>query len=150
MIKEISEKIYTKLSTDPTLQGLLPSVKDSSNIWELRMPNPAKENKFPIVVYRVVSGSPLLDELALNAYNWFVEIDIVGNEASTTSLWTIYERIYALLQNGNMSNGNSVAYRCMLDFFNTDYDKQTLTTFITTRWQIFSIEMPSTAINDLG
>jgi len=150
MIDAISQKVYTTLTQDSVLQSLLPNVKDNSNIWELRMPDPAKENKFPIIVFRVVSGSPLLEEQALDAFNWFIELDIVGNQPTTTTLWTIYKRIYALLENSNMSNGSSIAYKCKLDFFNTDYDKQTLTTFITTRWQFFSIEFPSTAISDLG
>lgn len=150
MISEISQKIYETLTQDATLLTLLPSVKDGTNVWELHMPQPTNENKFPIIVFRVVSGSPLLEAQSLNAYNWFVEIDIVGNEASMATLWQIFDRVYELMQDGNMSSGTAKAYKCRLDFFNTDYDTNTLVRFVLTRWQIWSLEIPDSVQGHLS
>lgn len=149
MLSSISQRVYEILSQDSVLQGLLPHVKDNSNIWELRSPEPAASNKFPMVVFRVSTGQPLLGVESLDALSWFIEIDIIDNKQSTTTALPIFERIYALLQNGNVSSGDSKAYMCRLDFFTTEYDKQNLSTFILTRWQIFSIDTPHTQLSNL-
>ena len=148
MLSAISQKIYETLSQDATLRALLPSVKDSSNIWEMRVPEPVEDNKYPLIVFRITTATPLLSVESLDALNWFVEIDIIGNKTSMTALYSIFDRVYALLQGSNMSSGTSKAYRCNLDFMTTEYDKQTLSTFILTRWQIFSIDTPSTKLNN--
>ncbi len=149
MIKEISGQIYNTLKNDATLISLLPNVKDGSNIWEMRMPQPTTAAKFPIVVFRVISGSPLLEVKALRALNWFVEIDIIGKDASMATLWDIYHRIYQLLQDANMSSSTKKALKCSLDFVNTDYDSNTFVSFILTRWQIWSMELPHTTLGEL-
>ena len=146
MIGEISKQLYTTLKNDSTLNGYLPDVKDGSNLWEMRAPTPAEEGKFPALVFRVVSGTQILEVESLNAYNWFIELDIIGNEASMTDLWTIFDRLYVILQDSNLSINSSKAYKCRLDFFNTDYDSNTLMSFIQTRWQVWSINMPDTTL----
>lgn len=150
MIANISQKLYEILSQDSTLQGLLPNVKDSSNIWEMRCPTPAESGLFPAIVFRVRSGSPLLSVQSLNAYNWFLEIDVIGNSASMGALWTIFGRIYTLLQDRDLSSGVGISYKCQMDFFDTDYDTNTLNSFILTRWQIMSLEMPTSKIGNLS
>lgn len=150
MISDASQKLYEILSQDSTLQGLLPSVKDSSNVWEMRSPTPAENGHFPAVVFRIRSGSPMLTVQSLNAYNWFIEVDIIGNTASMNELWAIFGRIYALLQDTNLSSNNEKAYKCQLDFFDTDYDSNTLSSFILTRWQVISLEMPTSKLGTLS
>lgn len=149
MISDISQKVYETLTQDATLQGILPDVKDSSNVWELRMPDVADEAKFPLIRFKVF-GSPIRSVESLNAFNWFIQLDIIGNEASTSDLWSVYDRVYALLQNQNMSVSSAKALKCRLDFFDTDYDKNTLTTFLLTRWQIWSIENPDPGSGQLS
>lgn len=149
MLSEISQKIYETLSQDSTLQSLLPSVKDSSNIWEMRVPTPAESGKFPAIAFRVTNASPVLGVESLNALNWFVEIDIIDDKSSMTDLYAIFDRIYTLLQMSNMSSNDSKAFMCRLDFMNTDYDSVTLSTFVLTRWQIFSVDTPSTKASNL-
>lgn len=150
MIGKISQKVYETLAQDSVLQGLLPDVKDGSNVWEMRVPRPADSGRFPAIAFRVVSGSPLLEVKSLNAFNWFIEIDIVGNTASMTQLWQIYDRVYQLLEDRNMTTDEAVAYRCQLDFFNTDYDQNTLTNFILCRYQLYSLEIPSSKLGNLS
>jgi hypothetical protein len=149
MLTEISKKIYEILSQDATLQGLLPHVKDTSNVWELRMPQPAKENQFPIVVFRITNATPQEDMVAIHALDWSIEIDIAGNEATLSVLYQIFDRIYELLQMANVSSGSAAAYRCRLDYMTTEYDKVNLTAFILTRWQIQSADIPSTKLSNL-
>src|SRR5574343_281863 len=115
MLGDISSKIYATLTQDSILQGLLPNVKDNSNVWEMRVPTPALNGKFPAVAFRVVSASPLLSVESLDALSWFVEIDIIGNTNSMKPLYDIFDRVYALLQMSNMSYGNSKAFQCRLD-----------------------------------
>jgi hypothetical protein len=148
MLSAISQKIYETLSQDSVLQGLLPNVKDSSNVWEMRVPDPVADNKYPLIVFRVVTATPLLTVESLDALNWFVEIDIVGNKSTMSTLYSIFDRVYALLQTSNMSSGVAKAYQCKLDFMTTEYDKQTLSTFILTRWQIYSLDSPSTKLSN--
>jgi len=150
MISEISAKLYTILRDDATLTAMLPSVKDGTNIWEMRVPKELTKTQYPVVVFRVTTGAPLLEVKSLNALNWFIEIDIISNTASMINLMAIYERIYDLLEDGNLTSGAATAYKCKLDFFNTDYDANTLIHFILTRWQIWSIENPNSKLNDLG
>lgn len=150
MIAAISQQVYEILSQDATLQGYLPSVKDDSNVWELRAPNVAESGVFPAVVFRVRSGSPLLSVQSLNAYTWFIEIDIIGNSASMGDLWNIFGRIYELLQDRNVSSGTAKSYKCQLDFFDTDYDSNTLNGFILTRYQLVSLEMPTSKLGNLS
>lgn len=147
MLSTISQKIYETLSQDSVLQGLLPHVKDNSNIWEMRIPDPAVN--FPIVVFKIITAQPLLGVESLDALSWYVQIDIIDNNASMTNALAIFDRIYALLQNSNMSSGDSKGYMCRLDFFTTEYDKQTLTNFILTRFQILSLDAPSTKLSNL-
>lgn len=149
MLSAISQKVYEILSQDSVLQGLLPNVKDSSNIWELRIPEPVTQNKFPAVVFKIVSGQPVLGVEALDALSWYIQIDIIDNKQSTVDTLAVFDRIYALLQNANISTTGSKAYQCRLDFFTTDYDNQTLSSFILTRWQILSLDTPSSALSNL-
>lgn len=150
MIQNASQKVYEILSQDSTLQGLLPNIKDNSNVWEMRAPTPAESGTFPAVVFRIRSASPMLSVQSLNAFNWFVEIDVIGNTASMNDLWAIFGRIYTLLQDQNISSGTEKAYKCQLDFLDTDYDSNTLSSFILTRWQVISLEMPTSKLGTLS
>jgi len=149
MLSNISKKIYEVLSQDATLTALLPNIKDGTNIWELRMPEPVANNKFPVIVFRIVTATPLLSVESLDALNWFLEIDIINNDTSMTVSHQIFDRIYQLLQSANLSTTTSKVYKCSLDFMTTEYDTRILTTFILSRWQIFSLDAPTTKLSNL-
>ncbi len=150
MITKISKALYTKLNGDATLKTLLPSVKDGSNIWEMRMPNVASDAKFPIIVFRIRTGSQLLSVQSLNAYSWYIEIDIIDNSGSMENVLAIFECVYTLLQNADLSSEEEKAYKCRLDFFDTDYDNNTLANFVLTRWQIWSLDNPDGSVGQLS
>lgn len=150
MISEISANIYTKLSQDSILQNLLPHVKDNNNIWEQHRPANIGTSDFPAVTYRISNGSPIQEVLSLDAISWDMELEVFGNTSSMSILWQIYERIYDLLHNRDVSAGTSHAYKCAFEFLKTDYDKTTDVNFILTRFQIYSTKIPSTNVGTLS
>lgn len=150
MIADISKKIYEVLSQDTTLQALLPSNLDNSNIVEMRSPKPADGGTFPVVVYRVRFGTQNINVKSLDVMEWLVEIEVLDNNASMSAAWTIYERIYALLHNRNLTSGNGIAYQCEQEYLDTAYDSTTAVNFILTRFKIISREKTSTTIGDLS
>lgn len=150
MIADISKKLYEILTQDATLQGLLPSVNDESNVLEMRSPKPAEDGVFPVVVYRVRFGTLNTSVRSLDVMEWSVEIDIIDNNTSMATVWSIHERIYALLHNRNLSDENGIAYQCENEYIDTAYDSTTLTNFILTRYKIISREKTKTTIGDLS
>jgi hypothetical protein len=149
MIKAITQKVYEILSQDATLTALLPDVKDGSNVWEMRVPKAVANGSFPVITFRVTSGAPLLSVRSLEVLSWYIELEVIDNKASTEDVWTIYERVYDLLHNRNLTVSPAIALKCEIDYVNSDYDSNTLVEFVTARFQIYSMKVPSTNVGDL-
>ncbi len=150
MIADISKKLYEILTQDSELQALLPNVLDGSNVVEMRSPKPADGGTFPVIVYRIRFGSSNSRVASLSVLEWFVEIDIIDNSATMSTLWNIHERVYALLHNRNLTSENGIAYKCEHEYVDTAYDTVTLTNFILTRYKIISREKVKTTIGNLN